>query len=424
MNYLHIDFNYFSRQLALRQEVKKRSKLREKDIKAIVQRVVDTSSEARGYFKNGSVAHISVQGILLPSRSWLNDWYEIPQTSYRDIIDNIAKAEADEDIVDIYFDFNTPGGYVEISDEAADAIGGASKKTTAVCSGLCASAGIKLASQADTIVSANRSTQFGSIGTVVDVVDYSGWEEEVGIKSYSVTNTDSPDKRPDISTAKGRDVIRAQMDGLQEVFDLYLEEGRSGKGNFSMENVRSLKGGLVTAKRALELGLIDKIGVDELLLVEGGGSDSLQTNNKNGGSMGLKELLAENPEAKKQYDEEIAAANTASSELVKAESGRIGEILSAAGVAVPENAQKAIDEGRSKSEYIVSAFEAGELTRQGGEEPAPKSGIPAAAKSKVPTFAPSSTARDDLQKSGDVFDHSKAEGTVNELFSKSKNGDK
>lgn len=421
MSMFHIEPKFAGRHFSIMAEVKRRSKVRDADLKSItqvVQKIVDSPSGDRSYIKNGSVAHISVEGVLMPARSWMYDWMEIRQTSYRDILNGIARAEADEDIVDIYLDINSPGGYVEMSDEVADAIANASKKVTAVVTNMCASAAYKLASQADTIVSATRGAKIGSIGTVVDLVDYSGWEEEVGIKSLSITNRKSTDKRPDISTEEGQDVVRDEMDDIQEIFELYIEEGRSGKNNFSMDNVHSLNGRVVNSIKALELGLIDKIGVDETVLLRSD-DDTLQSNNK-GGSVNLQEILAQNPEAKKQYEEDIAQASAASDEKVTAESARVNEILSAANVVVPESAKKAIAGGMSKSDYIVSAFESGEL-KMGG---ASQSTAPIAPQSQVPSFGATSSPADDAHKSGDKFNPANAESAVNKLFNQMKNGDR
>ena len=78
-------------------------------------------------------------------------------------------------------------------------------------------------------------------------------EREIGI-----ANTDSPKKRPDLTTEEGRNILREELD---ELFDLIVGMVAQGRAQ-DEENVRKQygQGRVMLANNALKSGMIDAVG--------------------------------------------------------------------------------------------------------------------------------------------------------------------
>jgi len=195
----------------------------------------------------GSEAQINVIGTLTKNFNWIAAYFGGGNTTYSDITSALASADADPIVKKITMNFDSPGGNVAGLFEAADAIKATKKPVTAVVDGMAMSAAYALASQADKILAAGKSSMVGSLGVAVS---YTVRDDVVEIAS-----TNAPNKRPDLKTAKGKAVIRAELDGIHELFASIVAEGRGT----SVENVNSSYGlgGMVLATPAIEAGMID-----------------------------------------------------------------------------------------------------------------------------------------------------------------------
>jgi signal peptide peptidase SppA len=134
------------------------------------------------------IALISVSGPLTPRGSWYG-------TSLSGIAAQVKRAGDDPDVAAIVGDFDTPGGTVAGTAEAAAAFAEAAQKkpVIAVVNTLAASAGYWIASQASEIVM-SPSADVGSIGAMVMHVDYSKALEESGINVTMIRSEQSPRK--------------------------------------------------------------------------------------------------------------------------------------------------------------------------------------------------------------------------------------
>jgi len=303
----------------------------------------------------GSDGVIDVRGILIPEPDVFLAYFEVPQTSYRDLISSINEAAADANVERLVFNFDTPGGYVSGVEGAANAIANFEKPSVARVIDLAASAGYWLASQADTIEAVGGTASVGSIGVVVDTLDFSGWEDAVGIKSLHITNRESTDKRPDLSTEHGVSVLQDELDQIYEVFKSAVNEGRADKNGFTPKTVDDLSGRVVAAAKAEDLGLVDIIINNQ---------QEADTMAKDGEEVTIVEDVVE-PTAITEAEpvaatEPVEAAdNTAAiDEAVAAERARISGLLALGGVQYSGDLTKAIEAGTTKADYAVAVLEA------------------------------------------------------------------
>lgn len=197
---------------------------------------------------NDGVAVIPVTGILKDSA----DIYDLlfgGATLYSDIIEAIEKANDDESVERIELHIDSPGGTVAGVEDAAIAIAISDKPVTAIVGGMCCSAAYWLASQADEIVATSSTSLVGSVGVAQD---YYIFDDEV-----SIASTNAPAKRPDVKTDEGKALVRRELDAIHDVFVSYVAEGRGTSPN----NVNAAygQGGVLIAKDALQIGMIDRI---------------------------------------------------------------------------------------------------------------------------------------------------------------------
>jgi ClpP class serine protease len=174
-------------------------------------------------------------------------------------------AEAAGNVERIVMLFDTPGGVVSGLAEAGEAIRAAKKPVTAYVTGIAASAGYWLASQAQEIVMESAAS-VGSIGVIASL------SRQVqpganGTMAYEVVSSNAPYKRPDPATEEGRASLQAQVDALEAVFIGAVAKGRG----VTASTVRAEfgRGAMVAAREAVERGMADRIGTLESVLRQG-----------------------------------------------------------------------------------------------------------------------------------------------------------
>jgi len=197
----------------------------------------------------GDVAQISIKGVLTRSPSWMASMFGGGNTTYPDIIQALASAEADPKIKTIRLAIDSPGGEVAGLFDAVDALQAAKKHIVANFD-LAASAAYALAAQADQLFANSRASMAGSIGIVQSFY--------VDANHVDVTSSDAPNKRPDVTTEEGKAVVQAQLDGIHTLFVDAIAEGRGVTAK--KVNTDFGRGGMMIAAEAIEAGLIDGIG--------------------------------------------------------------------------------------------------------------------------------------------------------------------
>ena len=190
-----------------------------------------------------------ISGVLLNQRNWIYDVFDIPQTSYVDIANQLRTAEADSNVRAIELQVDSGGGQASnMLVDTANLIHAAKKPVAAIVGDMAASAAYWLASQADTISLRGAATMVGSIGVAVSV--------RVSDSVVHIASTDAPNKRPDPRTDAGKTVIRRELDALHELFVDAVARGRGVDAETVNRDFG--RGGVLLAAEAIEAGMADR----------------------------------------------------------------------------------------------------------------------------------------------------------------------
>jgi ATP-dependent protease ClpP protease subunit len=210
-------------------------------------------------------------------------------TTYGEIVSAIAEAEANTSVSDITLAISSPGGEFEGLFDALEAIEATKKPIKALGINLVASAAYAIASKAGSIVATNKATRVGSIGVAASF--------EVNENEVTVTSTNAPKKRPDVTTEEGKAVVREELDAMEDIFTEAIAEGRG----LSQDKVIADfgQGATVLANEALKRGMIDSIARPSLAVVPNTNSTTAQ--NKGGNQpeatkMDRNQLKADHPD--------------------------------------------------------------------------------------------------------------------------------
>lgn len=198
----------------------------------------------------GSNAEIHVKGVLTNTPDMFAQWFGGGNTTYPSIIAALAEADANPDVKQIVMRFDSGGGSVNGMFDAIAAMQNTTKPIKGVVGSMACSAAYGLASQSDELVAHNRASTVGSVGVVVDAY--------IDKDQVSITSSNAPDKRPDISTAEGKATLVAQLDAYADLLDEAVAEGRNT--TIKKVNADFGQGGTLLADDALKRGMIDSIG--------------------------------------------------------------------------------------------------------------------------------------------------------------------
>lgn len=279
----------------------------------------------------GTTGIIEIRGVL--SRSGPGAWdlfFGFGGTSYLEIISAANQYEDDESIESVELRMDTPGGNVIGLDEAYQAIAelAKAKPVIGINEAMIASAGYYIACGATEIHAVSPAAETGSIGVRMAGYDYTKYEDELGIKWRVMLSEFAPNKDYTVETKIGRATIQANLDAHERLFHQRVSEGRGKDVEFIRENFG--QGALLIAKDpggnadALSVGMIDKMlgrGFDtsepgqtshtSAVSTAGDkkrGQPSAEKQETQHVSKLLKELLADNPNARVEYDAAVADA--------------------------------------------------------------------------------------------------------------------
>ena len=164
----------------------------------------------------------------------------------------------------VVLDIDSPGGESSgIAELAAMIHSGTSRKpivaygNSEVCS-----AAYWLASACSEIVVGDMAW-VGSIGTVMGYVRK---DDKPGTKSYEFVSSQSPNKRPDMATEKGREVIQQVVDEMTSVFISSVAQYRDTTAEDVAENYG--RGFVLVGQKAVDAGMADRIGSLEDVIAE------------------------------------------------------------------------------------------------------------------------------------------------------------
>jgi protease-4 len=175
----------------------------------------------------------------------------------------IRAATKDKTIRGLYFDIDSPGGGVTMSDELHDAICRFRQSNTnrfvfVHMGDLCCSGGYYAAAPA-TCIMARPTTLTGSIGVIMSSVNIAELARKIGLEGVTIASGDNKDLLNPLKPVDTNHIaiLKRPISQLHERFVSIVAKGR----NLPLETVRQLADGRIfSAEDALREKLIDDIG--------------------------------------------------------------------------------------------------------------------------------------------------------------------
>ena len=192
-----------------------------------------------------SIAIVEVKGLIADSE---------------EVIKEIKKYRDDSGVAAVVLRVDSPGGVVAPSQEIYEEVKKLSVMKPVVVSmgSVAASGGYYVSCGADYIM-ANPGTTTGSIGVIIQMMNFEGAADTIGIEGIVIKSGDLKDVGNPFRTMTDteRRFLQEYVDSLQEQFLSVVMEGRGLK----REDVERISDGrILTGEQALELGLVDELG--------------------------------------------------------------------------------------------------------------------------------------------------------------------
>jgi protease-4 len=226
------------------------------------KRLEETEIERdEGLFVFDKIAVIDVDGLMINrQKSGLLRQGDNPVSLF---VEKLDKASKDRYVKAVVLRLNSPGGTVGAADmmyhklqEFKEKSG---KPVVACFLDVAASGAYYLACGCDGIV-AQPSTVTGSIGTIVQTISFAGTMEKLGIKAVAIKSGELKDLASPLHdlSEEERQVLQGIVTQFYEQFLEVVDEGRDELTGQKLLEVAD--GRVFTAQKALEEGLIDRVG--------------------------------------------------------------------------------------------------------------------------------------------------------------------
>jgi protease-4 len=190
--------------------------------------------------------------------------------NHQDFMKKLTYIQEDDTVKGIIIKVNTPGGGVvesaEIHDKLAE-IQKESKKPIYISMGSMAASGGYYISVAAKKIYASPETLTGSLGVIMEAVNYEGLADKYGvdfvtIKSGQYKDIMSPTRK---MTEEERQILQTMINNSYEGFVKVIAEGR----NMTVEQVKKLADGRIyDGRQAKDLQLIDGFGYLDDVIVQ------------------------------------------------------------------------------------------------------------------------------------------------------------
>jgi protease IV len=216
---------------------------------------------------------ITVEGVIMESQGSL---FSAGSNPVELVHDSLEHARNDSSVKAVILEVNSPGGGITASDLIHHEIVEFRKQSkipvVVYMKDLAASGGYYISAPCDVIV-ANRTTLTGSIGVIMQGFNLHGTLTEIlkgrdaTIKAGNNKDMGSMFADPDSAGAKeSRRLLQVLVDEMHAQFKAVVKEGRGS--NLKADWEAHCDGRILTAKQALELGFIDKIGYFDTAVAE------------------------------------------------------------------------------------------------------------------------------------------------------------
>lgn len=206
------------------------------------------------------VAHIDLEG-MISSQGAGSLFGSGGESMVEKMKKSLKKAGEDDEVKAVVLRVNSPGGEVTASDTIYHAVQKLNEEKPVVVymDSIAASGGYYVACAADEIV-ANETTLTGSIGVIIQTLNYVDLFDKVGLAAESFTSGDFKDT---LSGARPmRSDEKAYVQGLvMQMYDRFAEVVSGGR-DIPVDRLKEqiADGRVYTGKEALENGLVDANG--------------------------------------------------------------------------------------------------------------------------------------------------------------------
>ncbi|MFH1515711.1 MAG: signal peptide peptidase SppA [bacterium] len=204
---------------------------------------------------------IHVDGIITAQKSEMSPFMSTGGVSSETIVEQLDEARKDSNIKAVVIRVNSPGGSAAASQEIFNAIQSyrkSGKKLIVSMGDLAASGGYYVSAPADAIY-ANPGTLVGSIGVIMQLLNYEGLFEKIGLDEV----TFKAGKYKDIGSPM-REITPQEKEILQnilnEVHKQFKEAVMEGRGMTADEIDKLATGEIWSGRQAKEVGLVDELG--------------------------------------------------------------------------------------------------------------------------------------------------------------------
>lgn len=214
-----------------------------------------------------------------------------------ELVDKMKRAESDNRIMGSILKIDSGGGSVNAIGLYMDFLNNREKPVVALCD-TAASAAYYTALGSDHIMAENNiSSEFGSIGVMCQIPDFSEYFEKNGVKIHTIYSNLSQNKNEEFHKALNGEYDLIKTESLDPLAKKFQKDVKEYRPNLKLEEPGILNGKMFYAEKALEVGLIDSIGNMESAISKlkelAGSNNSIF--NENNVSMTLEEFKASHP---------------------------------------------------------------------------------------------------------------------------------
>lgn len=202
-----------------------------------------------------------VEGIIMSGSAGGDLFFPTGGATSDHIVEVVSQAIDDNGIKALVVRINSPGGSAAASQEIYEIFEDFSDtgRPVIVSMGdIAASGGYYIAAPADEIF-ANPATLTGSIGVIMQLMNYEGLYDLIGLSENTITSGEFKDigsgTRP--MTGEEEEMLQNMLDQVHDQFKDAVMEGRG----FTDEEIDDIATGMIfNGEEAVDLGLIDKLG--------------------------------------------------------------------------------------------------------------------------------------------------------------------
>ncbi len=213
----------------------------------------------RGWSR-GKIVIIEVEGLLMNARS--GGFLQATENQVSLFVQQLQKAEADEDVRAVVLRVNSPGGTVSATDTMYQHVlkfrQKSKKPVVAAAQDIAASGGYYVACAADRVI-VQPTSVIGSIGVIFNTFEFSGTLDKIGARSEAIKSGPLKDMGSPFKPLT--DPERQVMQGIVDEYFGRFEAVVTTRRGLSGEKLKAVTDGRVfSGERAVQLGLADESG--------------------------------------------------------------------------------------------------------------------------------------------------------------------